>query len=98
MSEELILTEVDKVSSLMTVAMEILTNPGAILLMAASLTIVAFWWYVSRYREKNDLLFNFRRVPLTLLGILFCGFFVVQWGGERPLCQDSCRLSVRDLC
>jgi two-component system, sensor histidine kinase and response regulator len=72
----------------MTVSMEILTNPGAILLLAASLTIVAFWWYVSRYRERRDSLFNFRRVPFTLLGILFCGFFVIQWGGEREAARQ----------
>jgi len=67
---------------------EILTNPGAILLMAAISAILLRWWHVSRTGRWSGSLFSHRKVPLTLLAILACGFFVVQWAGEREAARQ----------
>lgn len=67
----------------MTINPAFLTNPGAILLMAASAATLVLWWCVARRGRWRCLLFNHRAIPLTLLGILFCGLFVVQWAGDR---------------
>ena len=57
-------------------------NPGEILIAAGTASILICWWLATRGRLRGSF-FAHRQVPLTLLGILLCGWFVVQWGGER---------------
>jgi signal transduction histidine kinase/CheY-like chemotaxis protein/HPt (histidine-containing phosphotransfer) domain-containing protein len=72
----------------MTVNADIIINPGGILLLTAVLSVLAVWWLSSRSGRLRALFFNFRRVPLTMLGILFCGIFAVHWGGEREAARQ----------
>jgi signal transduction histidine kinase/CheY-like chemotaxis protein/HPt (histidine-containing phosphotransfer) domain-containing protein len=57
-------------------------NPGGTVLLAATVFILMSWWLAHNGRWRSSL-FHYRRVPLTLLGLLACGFFVVQWAGEQ---------------
>ncbi len=62
---------------------DIVTNPGGILLSAALLVVLVLWWHSARRGKWSMALFRHRQVPVTLLAVLTCGFFVVQWAGER---------------
>jgi signal transduction histidine kinase/CheY-like chemotaxis protein/HPt (histidine-containing phosphotransfer) domain-containing protein len=78
----------------MTANADIILNPGGLLLAIAFLSVLTVWRLSTRSGRLRAALFNFRRVPLTLLGILICGIFAVQWGGERE--ADRQRLVLID--
>ena len=72
----------------MTPNLDIICNPGGILLSAALFSVFTVWGYSHRRGRQKESLFRYRHVPLTILGILFCGLFVVQWGGAREAARQ----------
>jgi signal transduction histidine kinase/DNA-binding response OmpR family regulator len=77
-------------------AEQIYTTPGGIVLLAGAVFVLASWWLARSGRWRGSL-FHYGRVPLTLLGLLVCGLFVVRWAGEqeadrqRQLLLDTAR-------
>ncbi|HKZ18287.1 MAG TPA: hypothetical protein VJ161_12570, partial [Geobacteraceae bacterium] len=66
---------------------EQINNPGGILI----LSVVAFVlsaWSLKFFRRRRGCLFNYRRVPLSLLALLVCGWFAVQWAGEQEAARQ----------
>jgi signal transduction histidine kinase/CheY-like chemotaxis protein len=63
-------------------AEQIYTNPGGIAILAGAVFVLVSWWLARSGRWRGSL-FHYGRVPLTLLGLLVCGFFVVLWAGEQ---------------
>jgi signal transduction histidine kinase/CheY-like chemotaxis protein/HPt (histidine-containing phosphotransfer) domain-containing protein len=66
----------------MVSAEHIYTNPGWLVLLAGTVFVLTSWWLARSGRWRCSL-FQYGRVPLTLLGLLVCGFFVVLWAGKQ---------------